>query len=387
MTTGTSPGARTATRVRLYTPGPVEIPARILRALAQVPPHHRTEGFRATLRGVVDGLRWLHGTGGEVFLLAASGTGAMEAAVVNLMSPGERALAISGGKFGERWQKLLEAYGLTPIVLTVDWGGAVSPAEVERALDADPAITTVFATHSETSTGAVTDIEGIARITRDRKMRLVVDAVTGIGVHPLPQDAWGVDVVVCGSQKGLMIPPGIATVSLAPWAASAIDGPGLPRFYFDLRKARKSAPLGETAFTPPVSLVLALEESLAMIREEGLEAVYRRHARCAHATRAGAEALGFRVFASAPSHAVTALTPPEGIESSAVVKRLREVHRMVVAGGQDRLQGKILRIGHMGAYDLADIHAVLGALEECVAALGRPAGGAIEAANRAWAGA
>src|SRR5258706_374622 len=271
MTTGTSPGSRAAPRMRLYTPGPVEVQARILRALAQVPPHHRTEGFRATLRGVVDGLRWLHGTEGEMFLLAASGTGAMEAAVVNLMSPGEKALAISGGKFGERWQKLLEAYGLTPTVLSVDWGSAVSPAEVERALDA----------------------------------------------------------------------------------------PGLPRFYFDLRKARKSAPLGETAFTPPVSLVLALEESLAMIREEGLEAVHLRHARCAQATRAGAQALGFRVFASAPSHAVTALTPPEGIESSAVVKRLREVHGMVVAGGQDRLQGKILRIGHMGAYDLGDITAGL----------------------------
>lgn len=387
MTQGPVPGARAATRMRLYTPGPVEIPARILRALAQVPPHHRTEGFRATLRGVVDELKSLHGTAGEVFLLAASGTGAMEAAVVNLMSPGEKALAISGGKFGERWQKLLEAYGLTPVVLAVEWGQSVAPAEVERALAADPAITTVFATYSETSTGALTDIEAIARITRARGTRLVVDAVTGIGVHPLPQDAWGVDVVVCGSQKGLMIPPGIATVSLAPWAAAAIDGPGLPRFYFDLRKARKSAPLGETAFTPPVSLVLALVESLAMIREEGVDAVYARHARLAQATRAGAQALGFTVFATRPSHAVTALTPPEGIESSAVVKRLREVHGMVVAGGQDRLQGKILRIGHMGAYDLGDIHAVLGALEECVSALGRPSNGAIEASNRAWAGA
>jgi aspartate aminotransferase-like enzyme len=372
--------------MRLYTPGPVEIPARILRALSQVPPHHRTDDFRATFRRVTAGLQWLHGTAGEVFLFAASGSGAMEAAVTNLMSPGEQALAVVGGKFGERWQKLLEAFGVPHETLAVEWGRAAEPAALEAALDRDPAITTVFATHSETSTGALNDVEAFARLTRARGRRLVVDAVTSVGVHPLPQDEWGVDVVVCGSQKGLMIPPGIATVSVAPWAASAIER-GLPRFYFDLRKARKSLPSGESAFTPPVSLVLALEESLAMIREEGLENVYLRHRRVARATRAGAQALGFRLFASPPSHAVTALLPPDGMEAAAVVKRLREVHGMVVAGGQDQLKGKLLRIGHMGAYDLADIHAVLGALEECVAAFGRPMRGAVESAREAWAGA
>jgi aspartate aminotransferase-like enzyme len=227
-------------------------------------------------------------------------------------------------------------------------------------------------------------VEALARITRERGRRLVVDAITGIGVHPLPQDRWGVDVVVCGSQKGLMIPPGIATVSLAPWAKDLIDGPGLPRFYFDLRRYRKSAPLGETPFTPPVSLVLALEEALTMIEEEGLERVHERHRRVAHATRAGGKALGFGLFPSSPSHAVTALTPPEGIETSAIVKRLRETHGMVIAGGQDRLKGRIIRIGHMGAYDLADIDALLAALEECVTALGRPATGAVPAARAAW---
>jgi aspartate aminotransferase-like enzyme len=181
-----------------------------------------------------------------------------------------------------------------------------------------------------------------------------------------------------------MIPPGIATVSLAPWASSWIEGERLPRFYFDLRKARKSAPLGETAFTPPVSLVLALEESLAMIAEEGLDAVHRRHRRLAHATRAGARALGFSVFASSPSHAVTALTAPEGVDASAVVKRLRATHAMVVAGGQDRLKGRILRIGHMGGYQLDDVLAVVAALEECVGALGRPAQGGVAAARAAW---
>src|SRR6266850_2993569 len=372
-----------ATRTRLFTPGPVEIPARVLRALSQVPPHHRTEEFRATLTRVTDQLRELHVTAGEVFLLAASGTGAMEAAVVNLMSPGEKALAITGGKFGERWKSLLASYGVAHETLEVAWGHAASPADLERRLDGDPKLTTVFATHSETSTGALHDVQALARVTRERGRRIVLDAVTSLGVHPLPQDAWGIDAIVCSSQKGLMVPPGIATLSLAPWASGAIER-GLPRFYFDLRKARKSMPLGETAFTPPVSLVLALEESLAMIREEGLAEVHRRHQRLAHAMRAGAAALGFTLFPASPSHAVTALLPPEGLEAPALVKRLREHHGMVVAGGQDQLKGKILRIGHMGHYDLADVHALMGALEACVNALGRPAGGSVAAASAAW---
>lgn len=372
-----------ATRTRLFTPGPVEIPARVLRALSQVPPHHRTEEFRATLKRVTDALRGLHGTAGEVFLLAASGTGAMEATVVNLMSPGEKAVAITGGKFGERWKHLLASYGVPHETLEVEWGRAVDPADLARMLDRDAGLTTVFATHSETSTGSLHDAQALARITRERGRRIVLDAVTSLAVHPLPQDEWGIDVVVCGSQKGLMVPPGIATVSLAPWASGAIEK-GLPRFYFDLRKARKSMPLGETAFTPPVSLVLALEESLAMIREEGLGEVHHRHRRLAHAARAGAGALGFKLYPASPSHAVTALLPPEGLEAPAVVKRLRERHGMVVAGGQDQLKGKILRVGHMGHYDLGDLHALLGALEECVTALGRPASGGVAAASAAW---
>ena len=361
-------------KIRLFTPGPVEIPVRVLRALSQPPPHHRTEVFRATLARVTEKLQALHGTEGEVFVLSASGTGAMEAAVVNLMSPRRRALVIAGGKFGERWAALLKAYGVPHGTIEIEWGASVDPAVVEDALTRDATIDTVFATHSETSTGALHDVQALARITRARNVRLVVDAITSLAVHPLPQDAWGVDVVVCGSQKGLMTPPGVATVSLAPWAAKSIEEDGLPRFYFDLRKARKSLPQRETAFTPPVSLVLALEEALDMIREEGLEAVLARHAALSRALRAGAQALGFTPFAVHPSHAVTSLKPPAGIAPAAVVKRLREAHGMVVAGGQDRLKDVILRAGHMGAYDLADIQALLAALEECLHALGGPSG-------------
>jgi aspartate aminotransferase-like enzyme len=360
-------------KIRLFTPGPVEVPPRILRALSQVPPHHRTEDFRARLKRVVEKLKTLHGTAGEVFLLSASGTGAMEAAVVNLVAPGEKSLAIGGGKFGERWGKILETFAFPHDVMPVEWGQSADPAEVAARLDRDATITTLFATHSETSTGALHDIQAIAKIVRERKRRIVVDGVTSIGVHPLPQDDWGIDAVVCGSQKGLMTPPGIATLSLAPWASGLIEGERAPRFYFDLRRARKSAPLGETAFTPPVSLVLALEEGLDLIAEEGLAAVHQRHARVALAMRTAATDLGFRVFPAHPSNAVTALLPPAGVEASAVVKRLREVHGMVVAGGQDQLKGKMLRVGHMGDYDLADIHAVAGALAECVQVLS-PAG-------------
>lgn len=356
-------------KTRLFTPGPVEVPPRILRALAEVPPHHRTELFRAVLRDVLEELKHFHQTAGEVFLLAASGTGAMEAAVVNVMAPGARALAIGGGKFGERWAKVLEAYGVPHELLRVEWGQSVDPAAVDRALAADPAIAVVFATHSETSTGVLHDVERIARVVKAHGRRIVVDAVTSLGVHPVPQDAWGLDVVVCGSQKGLMIPPGIATVSLAPAAADLIEGERLPRFYFDLRKARKSAPLGETSFTAPVSLVLALRESLAMIREEGIERVWDRHRRVSTMVRLGSAQFGWTSFAAAPAHGVSALVPPAGLDASAVVKRLREKYGIVVAGGQDHLKGTMIRVGHMGAYDECDAALVLYALAECTRAL------------------
>jgi aspartate aminotransferase-like enzyme len=384
VTTPVSSTMRTATRTRLFTPGPVEIPARILRALSEIPPHHRTDVFRQQFIRVTEALRQLHGTKGEVFTLTASGTGGMQAAVTNIMAPGEKAVAIVGGKFGERWANLLAAFEVPHDVIAVEWGVSLDPAVLAKKLDADASITTVYTTYSETSTGTVYDIKGFADVTRARGRRLVVDAITGLGVHPLPQDEWGVDVVVCGSQKGLMVPPGLATVSIAPWAASCIEGRRLPRFYFDLQKARKLAPNGETPWTPAVSLIMALEESLRMINEEGLDRVIERHRRLARAMHAGAQAAGFRLFSRSPANSLTALYPPEGVGASDVVKRLREVHGMVVAGGQDHLKGKILRVGHMGGYDLFDIIAISSALEECANAFGHAASGAAGAARRAW---
>ena len=378
-------GVATHTRPRLFTPGPVEIPVRILRAMSQVPPHHRTDVFRETYQRVSEDLRWVHQTQGEVLMLAASGTGAMEATVVNLMEPGKKALCLVGGKFGERWGNICKAYGIAYETIDVAWGHAVPVAEVEKRLDADPAISTVFGTHSETSTATLHDAQALAKATRARGRRLALDAITSLGVHPLPQDEWGVDVVVTGSQKGLMSPPGIATVSLAPWALDAIEGERAPRFYWDLRKARKSLPQGESAFTPAVSLIFAVGEALTMMREETLAGVHARHRRLGAATRAGAQALGWTLFSKSPANSVTALEPPAGVDASAVVKRLRLTHGITVAGGQDHMKGKMIRIGHMGAYDLSDIYVVLGALEECTQALGGAGrSGAIDAARRAW---
>jgi aspartate aminotransferase-like enzyme len=357
-------------KARLFTPGPVEIPVRVLQAMSVPQPHHRTDGFRKIMQEVTAQLARLHGTQGEVFLLAASGSGAMEAAVANLMAPGEAALAVVGGKFGERWAEILMAFGVPHEVLEVEWGHAVDPARVAARLRARPELRAVFATHSETSTGSLHDAKELARACRELDRVLVLDAITSVGVHPLPQDEWGVDVVVCGSQKGLMAPPGLATLSLAPAARVRIEGERLPRCYFDLRRYRKSAPTGDTPWTPPVSLVLAVREALAMIFEEGLDAVYERHRRVALATRAGAGALGLSLFPREPSHAVTALRAPAGLDASAIIQRLRQAHGVVVAGGQDRLKGQILRIGHMGNYDAADILGLLGALEEALGSLG-----------------
>lgn len=375
---------KTSTRARLFTPGPVEIPVRILRALSQVPPHHRTDVFREAYKRVSQDLRAVHQTQGEVLMLAASGTGAMEAAVVNLMQPGKKALCLVAGKFGERWANLCKAYGVPYTTIEAPWGHAIPAAEVDQALDADAAISVVFGTHSETSTATLHDAQALARVTRARKRLLALDAITSLGVHPLPQDEWGVDVVVTGSQKGMMSPPGIASVSLAPWALDAIEGERLPRFYWDLRKARKNLPAGESAFTPAVSLIYAVGEALTMILDEGLGNVHARHRRLGAAVRAGAQAIGWTLFSNSPANSVTALEPPAGVDAGATVKRLREVHGITVAGGQDHMKGKMLRIGHMGGYDLSDIHVVLAALEECTQALGRPGAGAIDAARRAW---
>ena len=374
-------------KTRLFTPGPVEIPARLLAALARPAIHHRTEGFRKILGECTRGLAELFGTEGTVVTMGASGSGGLEAAVVNLVEPGSRPLVVEAGKFGERWAKILKAYGVEPDVLSFEWGKVADVAAVERRIAERPP-RVVFFTHSETSTGALHDAAALAAAARKHGALAVADVVTSLGVHDVRMDAMGLDAAVSGSQKGLMLPPGLAFVALGPRALAALDaGPRLPRFYMDLRKAAQTAAEGDTPFTPPTALIVALAESLAMLREEGREKVVARHAANAAATRAAAQALGLALFAERPSNALTAITSPAGIDAGAIVKAMRERHGMVIANGQDRLKGVSFRIGHMGAYDEADIVAVVGALEDALAAAGHTAepGAGVTAAQRAFA--
>ena len=380
-------------KTRLYTPGPVEVPARIRAALARPALHHRTAGFRAVLAEATRGMAELCGTEGTVVTLAASGSGALEAAVVNLVAPGTRPLVVEAGKFGERWAKILKAYGVDAEVLSFDWGRAADPALVAQRLAARAAgdrAPVVFFTHSETSTGVLHDAEAIARVAREAGALAVADAVTSVGVHDVRMDAMGIDALVTGSQKGLMLPPGLGFVALGPRALEALDaGPRLPRFYLDLRKAAQTANDGDTPFTPATALIVGLVETLAMIREEGRAQVVARHAANAGATRAAAGAMGLALFAERPSNAVTAIGAPAGLSAGTIVKAMRERHGMVIANGQDRLKDVSFRIGHMGAYDMGDILAVVGALEDALAFAGHPVepGAGVAAARRAFAGA
>jgi aspartate aminotransferase-like enzyme len=288
-------------KTRLYTPGPVDVPARILAALARPAIHHRTAGFRAILAEATRGMAELCGTQGTVVTLAASGSGALEAAVVNLVAPGTRPLVVEAGKFGERWAKILKAYGVDAEVLSFDWGRAADPAQVAARLAARGATDrapAVFFTHSETSTGVLHDAAAIAAAARAAGALAVADGVTSVGVHDVRMDAMGIDALVTGSQKGLMLPPGLGFVALGPRALEALDaGPRLPRFYLDLRKAAQTAADGDTPFTPATALIIGLTETLAMIREEGREAMVARHAANAGATRAAAQAMGLRLLA------------------------------------------------------------------------------------------
>jgi aspartate aminotransferase-like enzyme len=372
-------------KIRLFTPGPVEIPPRLLAALARPALHHRTEGFRQILSAATQGLVELFGTEGTVVTLGASGSGGMEAAAVNLVEPGTRPLVVEAGKFGERWGKILKAYGVEPEILSYDWGKVADPADVDRALTKNPA-KVVFFTHSETSTGALHDAQAIAQVAKKHGALAVADVVTSLGVHDVQIDRMGIDVAVSGSQKGMMLPPGLAFVALGPAGLAALEGPRLPRFYMDLRKAAASAKDGETPFTPPTALIVGLLEALAMMKEEGRLELVARHEANANATRAAAQALGLTLFAQVPSNAVTAITSPSGIDAGKIVKAMRERHGMVIANGQDRLKGVSFRIGHMGAYDEADILAVVGALEDALAVSGCEVneGAGVAAAQKAF---
>lgn len=347
--------------------------------------HHRHVEFKELFNRVSANLRYLFQTSSDVLTLTSSGTGAMEAAVSNLHSAGESALYVNGGKFGERWGELLAAYGVQGIELKIEWGEALSTEEILNALQAHPTVKAVYLTQSETSTGAATDVQALAAAVRKHSQALVVvDGITAVGAMELRMDDWGLDVVVTGSQKGLMIPPGLAFLAISRRAWASVEQARLPRYYFDLIRARKSLASKDTPWTPAITLVEGVDVALEMIRKQGIEAVWKRHARLARSIREAAQALGLKILARHPSNALTALWIPESVNAKDFNDVLKNKYGITVAGGQGHLKGKIFRISHLGYYDELDMISMISALEMTLMELGYrfEAGAGVRAAQK-----
>lgn len=358
----------------LLAPGPTPVPPEVLLAMARPMIHHRAPEFDKLFAEVRDGLKWLFQTRNDVLMLAASGTGGMEGSVSNFLTPGDKALTINGGKFGERWTKLCKTFGAQVTEIKVEWGHAVNPQMVADALKKDPGIKAVYVQASETSTGVAHDVKTLAQIVRAHgDTILVVDAITALGVFDLKVDDWGIDVVITGSQKALMLPPGLAFVSVSEKAWQVAEKAKNAAFYFNFKKERENQQKNQTAFTPAVSLIIGLQEVLKMLKAEGLDAVFGRQAAMAHAMREGIKAAGLALFPKeSPSDALTAISAPDGIDGQAVYKNLRVQYGITAAGGQDHLKGKIFRVSHMGYMDRFDVITAVAAIEMVLKGLGHP---------------
>lgn len=354
----------------LLTPGPTQVPAEVLGVMAQPIIHHRTSEFQEIFKEVNESLQHVFCTKDEVLTFASSGTGAMEGCVANLLSPGDTAIVVSGGKFGQRWADICKAYDINPIVVNIEWGQAVTPAQIKDRLQKNPEAKAVFITHCETSTGVVTDVFGIAGVVKETPAVLVVDAISSLGAMELRKDEWQVDVVVSGSQKGLMIPPGLCFVSLNAKAWKLVEQSKSKKYYFDFLKARKSWQKTDTPYTPAVTLIIGLNEALKMIRCEGLENVLNRHQRLADATRKAVQALGLELLSDSPANAVTAARMPSGVDGQKLVKLLRTKYGISIAGGQEALKGKIFRLAHLGYMNEFDVILGIAAIEKGLLELG-----------------
>jgi aspartate aminotransferase-like enzyme len=349
---------------RLLTPGPTPVPEDTLLELAKPVFYHRSPQFRQILGEVLEDLKYVFCTKNTVLPLTASGTGGMEAAVSNLLAPGDKAICLISGRWGERWKNLCKAFGLESINVTVPYGEAVRPDQLEQAIKQHPDAKAVFATLSETATGVRNDIAAFGKIVAKTPMVLVVDAISGLGVVECRTDDWHVDVCVTGSQKALMLPPGLAFVSVSAKAWALIDkNTSAKVFYFDLKKYRDKLKETDTPFTPANTLVRALRVSLKKLREEGIENAWKRHARMAAAARAGMQALGLELFAQQPVDGLTVAKVPAGIDGAALVSKLEKQYGLRLAGGQDTLKGKIIRLAHMGYIDQFDVLAAISGLE------------------------
>jgi aspartate aminotransferase-like enzyme len=357
----------------LMTPGPTPVPAEVLLAQARPMIHHRTPDFSAYLMEAVAGLKEVFATTNDVMVMACSGTGVMESAFANCFSAGDTVIVARNGKFGDRMVQLGQGYGLEVVDLTYEWDQVVEPADIAKALEDAPGARGVVVVQSETSSGVLNDVEAIGKIVAGYPdCVFIVDSITGIGAVPCKTDEWGLDVVMTGSQKGLMLPPGLAALCVSEKAWRAYERSTLPKYYFDWGRYRKSLEKDTTPFTPPVSLIIGLAKAIEMMTDEGIENVIARHSRLAEATRAGVTALGLELFAP-PEGRGSAVTPvwvPEGVDGKALVKIMKEKHGVTIAGGQDDYAGRIFRIGHLGYFGDFDIITTLAALEMTLAELG-----------------
>ena len=374
-------------RTHLMAPGPTPVPERARLAMARQLIHHRGEEFKEVMRRVRRGLEWLFETDSDVLMLSCSGTGAFEAAMTNFTRRGDTVICVGGGKFGERWGDVARAFEMNVVDIDLQWGEHLEPSRLEEVLDAHPDAAMVTLTASETSTAVMHPVRQLASVVRQNSTALfAVDGITAVGVHRMPMDQWGIDVLVAGSQKAFGIPPGLGFVAASERAWKRYDDCDHPRYYFDLGRERRRQQDNQTAFTSSISLTLALQEVLEMMRQEGREELIQRHETNAAATRAGVEALGLSLLSSRHSNAVTAVVLPDEIDGAELVERLRTDHGVIIAGGQKHLSGKLIRIGHIGFFESADIRLTLGAVEEVLNQMGLDSepGAALTAAQRVF---
>ena len=357
----------------LLAPGPTPVPPEALLAMAMPIIHHRAPDFLPVLDSAKKGLQWLYQTKNDVLILCSTGTGGMEGSVTNFLSPGDDVLVINGGKFGERWTKICQAYGMKVEELIVEWGYAVKAEQVEAALKKNPKIKAVFVQANETSTGVYHDVKSLATVVKKTDALFVVDAISALVAHDIKADEWGIDVMIGGSQKGVMLPPGLAFVSVSDKAWKMADTAKTPKFYFNFKKERENLAKNQTNFTSAVTLIIGLNACIKMLQDEGLENVFARHDRLARATRAGAAALGLKLFPKeSPSNALTAIEAPAGVDGQAIYKDLRVKYGITGAGGQDKLKGKIFRIAHLGYADTFDVITAVAGIEMVLKGLGHP---------------
>ena len=358
---------------RLMTPGPTQVPEAARLVLAKQITHHRTKQFKKTFAAVLEGLKYVFQTSGDVLVLTSSGTGAMEAAVSNVVSRGQKAIVLEAGRFARRWSEICDAFGVEVIRHQVEWGAAVEPNDVAGLLEQHPDAIAVYGTLMESSTGVGHDVEAISRAVAPSKALFVVDAISGAGAMECHTEAWGVDILVAGSQKALMLPPGLAFLAVSPAAWRQIDQCETQAFYFDLAAYRDKVDGGpDTPFTPAHTLIAALAENLAAIRETGMETIWRQAETLGRATRAGIEAIGLELFAERPAAGLTSVTIPQNVDAAAFLSELESRFGVKVAGGQAHLKGQIFRIAHMGIIDELDIIGTLAAIELTLDEMGQP---------------